>query len=249
MNVAVKALKHAAPGPYLGFALQPVRLCFHLLTCPAKANVSLEYLDDVAIHYADGNVLLEQTKSALKKNPLTDWSDELWKTIANWIDGIESGKLTLSKSRFQLYVTPPHLGDWAQALSDATTATDAENVLLAITGKHKKLKAPKACESNIRRFLKASAKCRNGVITGFRLLAEDTDPVDKLRDLIKTTVAPALVDDLCHAAIGMAKERADELIRKGKPAIVDGDNFKADFVWPAPGSEDTELGVLMEPEV
>jgi len=31
MNVAVKAVKHAAPGPYLGFALQPVRLCYHLL--------------------------------------------------------------------------------------------------------------------------------------------------------------------------------------------------------------------------
>jgi hypothetical protein len=33
MNVAIKAVKHAAPGPYLGFAL-PVRLCYHLLTLP-----------------------------------------------------------------------------------------------------------------------------------------------------------------------------------------------------------------------
>ena len=41
MNVAVKPPKHAAPGQYLGFALQPVRLCFHLLTCEPGAKVSL----------------------------------------------------------------------------------------------------------------------------------------------------------------------------------------------------------------
>ena len=64
MNVAVKAVKHAAPGPYLGFALQPVRLCYHLLTCPKGAQVSLEYLDDVAIHHPDGTLTFEQTKSA-----------------------------------------------------------------------------------------------------------------------------------------------------------------------------------------
>jgi hypothetical protein len=72
MNIAIKAAKHSAPGPYLGFALQPVRLCFHLLACPQGASVSLEHLDDVAIHYADGAVTLEQTKSALKHNPLAD---------------------------------------------------------------------------------------------------------------------------------------------------------------------------------
>jgi hypothetical protein len=100
MNVAVTALKHAAPGPYLGFALQPVRLCFHLLTCPRGAKVSLEYLDDVAIHYPNGNITLEQTKSALKQNPVTDWSDEFWKAIANWLDAIASGQLTSDKSGF-----------------------------------------------------------------------------------------------------------------------------------------------------
>ena len=76
MNVAVKAVKHAAPGPYLGFALQPVRLCYHLLTCPKGAHVSLEYLDDVAIHNSDNTFILEQTKSALKQ-PAVGLGDRL----------------------------------------------------------------------------------------------------------------------------------------------------------------------------
>ncbi|HEY7296498.1 MAG TPA: hypothetical protein VH684_01070, partial [Xanthobacteraceae bacterium] len=62
MNIAVKGVKHAAPRPYLGFALQAVRFCFHLLDSPKGAKVSLELLDDVAVHYADGSLMLEQTK-------------------------------------------------------------------------------------------------------------------------------------------------------------------------------------------
>jgi hypothetical protein len=230
MNVAVKALKHAAPGPYLGFALQPVRLCFHLLTCPAGAKVSLEHLDDVAIHYPDGSVTLEQTKSALKQNPLADWSDEFWKAIANWLDGIASGQLKPGKSRFQLYVTPQRHGDWAQALSDAATEDDVESLLATIKAKHARLRKPKGCETNLQCFLNASAERRNSVITRFKLLTEDTDPVDALRNLIKTSVAPELVDDLCHSAIGMAKERADHFIRAGQPALIDGNAFRATFI-------------------
>jgi hypothetical protein len=229
MNVAVKALKHAAPGPYLGFALQPVRLCFHLLTCPAGAKVSLEHLDDVAVHFPDGNVTLEQTKSALRQNPITDWSDELWKAFANWLDGITSGKLIAGKSRFQLYVTPAKQGEWAQALSSASTTAQVDALVAIIKGKHAKLKKPKGCEANLQSFLKAPAEARNAVVADFKLLHEDEDPIDRLRDLIKTAVDPKLVDDLCHSAVGMAKEQADRLIRAGRPALVDGDAFKVAF--------------------
>ncbi len=229
MNVAVAAIKHAAPGPYLGFALQPVRLCFHLLTCPMAAKVSLEYLDDVAIHHPDGNLTLEQTKSALKQNPISDWSDELWKTFANWLDGIADGQLDPHKAHFQLYVTPPREGNWAQALSDAESVAEIEKIVASIRTAHAKLKKPKGCESNLQSFLNAPAQRRIGLITNFQLLADDTDPIDPLRNLIKTSVAPELVDDLCHAAIGMAKEQVDRLIRSGKPTLVEGDAFKALF--------------------
>ncbi len=119
MNIAVKGVKHAAPGPYLGFALQPVRFCFHLLDSPKGAKVSLEHLDDVAVHYADGSLMLEQMKSALRSNPLSDWSEDFWKAVANWIDALSTGKIP-SGTKFRLYVTPPHQGEIAQAMSDAS---------------------------------------------------------------------------------------------------------------------------------
>jgi hypothetical protein len=229
MNDAVKALKHAAPGPYLGFALEPVRLCFHLLTCPPGAKVSLEHLDDVAIHYADGTVTLEQTKSALKQNPLTDWSADMWKAIANWLDGLSTGQITAGKSRFRLYVTPQRHGDWAQALSDAGTAADVAELTALIKAKYAKQKKAKGCEPFIQCFLHASDQERLAVVTNFKVLSDDADPVDALRDLLKAAVAPELVDVLCQSAIGIAKEQADRLIRDGKPALIDADVFKRNF--------------------
>lgn len=59
--------KSSTAGQYLGFALQPVRLCYHSLSAPDDACVSLEYYDDVAVHYANNGVLLKQTKNAHSK--------------------------------------------------------------------------------------------------------------------------------------------------------------------------------------
>jgi hypothetical protein len=73
--------KHNAPGQYLGFALQPLRMFYHLLTAPKEAWVSLELVDDIAVHYANGDMLAEQTKSALSHNPLSNWAIDLWKTM------------------------------------------------------------------------------------------------------------------------------------------------------------------------
>ena len=83
MNAETKPAKHSAPGQYLGFALQPVRVFYHLLTSPKGAKVSLEFKDDVAVHHADGKLLLEQTKSALRQNPVSDWAGDLWKAFEN----------------------------------------------------------------------------------------------------------------------------------------------------------------------
>ncbi|MET3486006.1 MULTISPECIES: hypothetical protein [unclassified Methylobacterium] len=94
MDIASKQAAHAAPGQYNGFALQPVRFCHHLLTAPPGALVPLEHLDDVAVHYPDGSVLLEQCKSGPRQNPVPDRTADLWKTFAlAWRVPTRTGKL------------------------------------------------------------------------------------------------------------------------------------------------------------
>lgn len=224
----MKPAKHSAPGQYLGFALQPVRLCYHLLTCPAGAKVSLEYLDDIAIHAADGSVTLEQTKSALKQNPLSDWANDFWKALANWLDAVEKGTAP-GDAEFRLYVTPVRTGPRAQAMSDATTKADVASITAALAADVAKLKKPPGCMEFVQRFLDATDEERFCVVSRLTVVSTDDDPVAPIRDRLSTAVPPAILDHLCQAAIGMAKQQADRLIQEGKPAFLDGDAFKVEF--------------------
>jgi len=47
-------VKGSAAGQYLGYALQPVRLFYHLLKCNPDATVGLEHVDDISVHSSDG---------------------------------------------------------------------------------------------------------------------------------------------------------------------------------------------------
>src|SRR5213593_2987396 len=100
----------SAPGVYLGFALQPVRLCYHLLNGKAGDVVSIETDDDIAIKIGN-KVILEQTKSALTQNRVSDLANDLWKTFANWIVQIDNGQIDPAVTTFRLYVTPVKTGE------------------------------------------------------------------------------------------------------------------------------------------
>ena len=221
--------KHSAPGQYLGFALQPVRLCLHLLTCPEGAQVSLEYLDDVALHLADGSTLLEQSKSALSQNPVSDWADDFWKCLANWLDIAAANTIEIEKSQFRLYVTPIKHGVRSQELSDATTTDDVEAITSEIRKSLNRQRKVPGCMPYLQKFLDATAEKRVAIVSRFRIVSTDEDPVQPIRELLAPTVQPMLIDHLCQFAIGRAKETADRLIRNGQPAILDGDKFKEEF--------------------
>ncbi len=222
-------VKHSAPGPYLGFSLQPVRLCYHLLSSPSDSSVSLELLDDVAIHYANGSVLLEQCKSALAHNALSDWSEDLWKTIANWFTVVESQKVDGDKATFRLYVTPPKSGKVSSAIHDATSDVAVDFLLQQVKDKLSKRATPPKCMPYIRRFLDVPAAIRNQVICKTSVFSNDTDPLQPLRDLLAPTVPDSSIDVICEAAIGMAQARADRLIREGRPALIDVTEFRKSF--------------------
>jgi hypothetical protein len=112
MNVAVKAVKHAAPGPYLGFALQPGNL---QTGAPGGPYVS-------ARTYKSSLLSAASSRSAYHRKSAVPAAPE--------------------ESQFRLYVTPRRKGVWAQALSDATKAADVVSLTAEIKAKHAKLKKP-----------------------------------------------------------------------------------------------------------
>lgn len=222
-------VKHSAPGPYLGFALQPVRLCYHLLSAPLDSSVSLEMLDDVAVHYGDGTLLLEQCKSALTHNALSDWSEDLWKTLANWLDLVASGHVDIAKTSFQLYVTPQHAGKISSAMHSAVEPSTIHTLVKEIEKKLQKRAQPPKCSAHIQRFLNELEARRDALISQFSIVSVDDDPIEPLHKLLAAAVPIASIDVICQSAIGIAKEWADKRIRNGMPAQISVGEFRKNF--------------------
>lgn len=216
-------LKSSVPGQYLGYGLQPVRLCYYLMSVANGCRVSLEQLDDVAIHDASGGLIFEQSKSALSSNPASDRSAELWKTLANW------ASLPLSlfdrATAFRFYVTPLKVGDLVHELHDAKDASKAAALLKKFKTKTFKGKKSVGVEPLICKFLDAGDEVCLKVIRLFELQT-DEDPIDAIRDKLVVTLPEESLDQYCATAIGMAKTDVDSLIRKKKAPIMDATAFR-----------------------
>lgn len=221
--------KHNAPGQYLGFALQPLRMFYHLLTAPTDAWVSLELVDDVAVHYANGDVLAEQTKSALSHNPLSNWASDLWKTLANWIDDIDAGRLNVDRTTFQIYVTPVYEGGFSSSISKACTRAEVAAIVASVSTSVAANPPADECLKHIQKFLSFAEDTRWKFVKRIHIVSMDRDPVEALHRLLIATTDESLHELLCATGIGLAKERADSLIRQRKPAKIKCGDFQREF--------------------
>lgn len=229
MNAEIKPTKHSAPGQYLGFALQPVRAFYHLLTAPKGAKVALELQDDVSVHYADGSVCLEQTKSALKQNPISDWDEDLWKAFDNWRVMLDAGQCQAASATFRLYVTPAKKGAFAEALSAAASDEEIDAALAVIKAKLHKKKTPPASAAKVLALLDAPEEHRHGLFGSFELEADADDPLESIRDRLRPSIAEAHIDIIVRSGIGQAKQAMDRLIQRGEKPILDAEAFRRDF--------------------
>ncbi|RTL61473.1 MAG: hypothetical protein EKK42_35105 [Pseudonocardiaceae bacterium] len=190
--------------------------------------MSLEYADDVAIHAADGKlVILEQAKSSLSGNPASDRSEQLWKTFANWAEGCEEG-IDPSTTAFVIYITPAKTGDLVLALNAAVSIEDASAALTRVKALLNRNKPEVGCNPFLIKFLSAGDSVCTQIIRHFTIVTEQ-DPIESLRQQLRSVISGDLLDDFCSAAIGIAREHADELIRQGQTAIVSASDFRKQF--------------------
>jgi hypothetical protein len=228
MNVLEpKPPKSAAPGPYLGFSLQQVRLCYHLFAAPDGDQVSLEHDDDVAVHRKNGDIVLEQCKSALASNPIADRAVPLWNTFANWAD-VCSARQNVGRAQFVLYVSPTKVGPIVEALHAAINPTAAAAALVQVKALADAQNPEVGCKPNLTRFLAAGDAICLKIIERFQLVVE-ADPLEAIRTQLRPTLSAEVVEAFARAAIGFAKEAADDLIRNRKSAKLDAAVYRKHF--------------------
>lgn len=225
---AIKAKGNAA-GQYLGYALQPVRLFYHLLNCPEDAYVGLEHHDDVSIHYSDGTTLVEQCKSATKGNPISDWSIDLWKTFHLWLENINAGVYDASTSQFNLYVTPIKFGKFAQQLSDLSHDKEIKTLLDQIKKERKLKKSSSKCAEYLDDIFNADVELICTIIRNFKLITIDSDPLSPIYNHLDATVSKETAEKACSYGIGDAMNRIEKSIKNGDKSLISAMEFRNSF--------------------
>lgn len=223
-----KPLKTSAAGQYLGFSLQQLRACFHLFSAADGDSVSLEGLDDVAVHRADGSLLLEQDKSTLTGNPAADKAVDLWKTFANWATLCADKTIDPTKAEFRLFITPAKTGALVAEMSAATTAAACATVMAKIGKLVDPAKPDVGCAPQVLRFLEAKPEVCSAIIARFSLVSE-TDALESVRQFVRAGLPQAAVNDMTAAAIGIARDRYDRLLREGKTRKIEAVVFRRQF--------------------
>lgn len=223
-----KAAKSSAAGQYLGYSLQQVRLCYYLLSVPDGVSVSLEHIDDVGVHRADGTHLFEQAKSTLTgKNPASNSSEDLWKTFANWADTCLESAIDPSTSEFLYYVSHSKPGALMAAIDKVSHPDDAKKALTKVKKLFEDCEAGVGCEPHVARFLKAGDDICCSIIERCSFQT-DVDPVEAVRNRLNVLPADA-IKDICAAAIGLAVDDMDQLIRRGRTRVMDAAAFRRRF--------------------
>jgi hypothetical protein len=85
----------------------------------------MEIHGDVATVCSNGSIFAEEDKSSIRTNPVTDKSVELWKTLSNWVDAVQSGELDPALTTFILYKNRRGLKGLAEVFSSANTRAEA----------------------------------------------------------------------------------------------------------------------------
>ncbi|MDF1848285.1 MAG: hypothetical protein P1U69_13885 [Parvibaculaceae bacterium] len=222
-------VKGNAAGQYLGYALQPVRLFYHLLSCPADGDVGLEHADDVSVHMPDGSTVVEQCKSALTSNPVSDWAEDLWKTFHLWIDNANAGIYDAAKTQFQLYVTPIKTGKLVKQLSDLSSEEEIKALLGDIALHRKKLSSSTKTAEHLNAVFAADLQLVIQIVQNFKLVSEDLDPLAPIYAHLDPTVSKETMEKACRYGIGDAMNLIDKAVKSGSASVISAKEFRTTF--------------------
>jgi hypothetical protein len=214
------------PDQFFGYSLQAIRFLHLLLEAQPGTLVSLEVFEDVGTLVPNGQALASQVKSGLVKNPLTDRSVDLWKTLANWASAVAAGSLEPSTTIFEISVARHRCGTIASAfhtaLSEAEALAAIDEARLRLWGNGKTpRKLGTDLAAYVSRVFDSDRAQLAQIVRNLRISTARRDPLADLRPLVETKwVRPESIDLVIQHAHGWLKERLDSLLQQRKPAII-----------------------------
>jgi hypothetical protein len=220
-------MAHTAPGPAAGFLFQPERALWHL-ACGGEL-VGIETSDDVVRQEQDGRLVSEQAKHSLVgRNPFTDRSRGLWRTLEIWAIQLKDSQQALDNVELHL-VTNAEVGEGlARKIDAASSAEDAEACVAALLELARSL----ADDENpaARRILEFDREFLEKLVLRIRLIDGSHTAGSELwaATAERLNLPEELdVEAVAQSMLGWIHATCMELWRSGRPAWINRGAFKS----------------------
>ncbi|MBI1826079.1 MAG: hypothetical protein HY287_02340 [Planctomycetes bacterium] len=219
---------HVAPGQAAGYLWQ-IDHALYYLAAGSGDRVGVETLDDVAVIEPRAGLKLIQSKSTLdpNRNPVSDSSPALWKTLAIWANALQKGEIDPSKTQLFL-VTNANLSDClATRLGRAVKPAELAQIVAELRSN------PKTPSQSIGEAVAAVRGCSDDQLTRLCSCVQVLDDnhrqsFDDLHaDIIAKCHLPASVDSptFLDAMLGWVHTTVMQKWQAGHPAWIQQQHF------------------------
>ncbi|MCF0069773.1 hypothetical protein LZD49_04770 [Dyadobacter sp. CY261] len=222
-------MNYNAPGQLLGYILQFPRALYHLLRCGPGDRVYLEVLGDVTTIEDSGLVITEEDKSSQARNPLTDRSVDLWKTLYNWIQAINNGEYALDNTTFVLFANRAGRAGIANLLGRASV-NEAEKAVDTIKSKFSNLSHKHEIWPYFDYVVRKSEPVFTKFIPRFDLQIGSGTGAEEIRtELLKKFVAESQIDFVTKYLAGWHQGLVIQRLSNKQQAMIEWEEFAHEF--------------------
>ena len=223
-------MNSCAPGQFLGFALQFPRALYHLLKCGPGDIVCVEVLGDVATLMAHDQLKIEEDKSSVNSNPVTNKSTDLWKTFYNWIKAIKDDEINVNKTDFVLFTNQAGRNGIVNVFDSAKTVVEAKDAI----ANAKLLLSAISKEHEIWPFYNYVVNQQENVlievIQKFDLQIGSSSGYDEVRnELIRKFLPPNQIPFILKFISGWLQQEVITKISNKQPARIKWEEFEKQF--------------------
>lgn len=223
-------MKSDAAGQLLGYSMQFPRALWRLLQVGSGGSVGIEVLGDVASFFPEGLTVTEEDKSSIGQNPLTDRSQNLWKTFYNWTVAVVDEEVDVNATRFVLYCNQ----SGKKALVDEFCSAESKEAAGVAIAKARQTLADITSEHEIWKFYNYVINQHTDVflqiIQRFELIVGKDAGYENVRMEFKRQCIPdGSIDFVMNEVGGWVQKNINEKISKKESAIISFDEYSRHF--------------------
>jgi hypothetical protein len=214
----------SAVAPWLGYTTQEYRLVQRLLDAK-KANVlGFEILDDIQEHTGKKTTLEQDKISVTSRNIVSNQSKDLWKTLSNWCDLINSGSVDPTNTDFLLYTNKEHSSEVLRLLVESSDIEKAKSAFLQLK---KIVDSPsESIKSYVENFFSFDERIYTLIVNFNYLYGSGSASVDLMNAYLeRNTSIEDHAESIVHEILGWTKDTLTLLAEQKRPTLINAKSF------------------------